>query len=135
MAVAIMQLQLYFHLSSFVWSVRNSRLNLALQSLVNGTFHENEREMLSPIANMTFIKHDYSKPKEKRRSLLPPGKDVRAPHQMQWSEERVKNMLILVKQYQEKNNCVAGWSHILPQDAVLESDSNEKEEKNRGSCR
>ena len=82
-----------------------------------------------PIANMTFIKHDYSKPKEKRRSLLPPGKDVRAPHQMQWSEERVKNMLILVKQYQEKNNCVAGWSHILPQDAVLESDSNEKEEK------
>ncbi len=67
---------------------------------------------VTPIANMTFIKHDYSKQKKKRKS----GHDVRAPHQRTWPKEKVKRMLFLAKDYQEKSGKLVGWTHILPQD-------------------
>ena len=70
---------------------------------------------VTPIAQMKFCKHDYAKTKQKRRSAVPPGHDVRALHQRSWPDSRVKNMLSLVQEYQEMSGNVVGWSHILPQ--------------------
>jgi hypothetical protein len=80
---------------------------------------------VTPIAKMTFMKHDYSKKKKsKRKSAVPPGHDVRAPHQRTWPEDKVRRMLFLAKDYQEKTGRVVGWTHILPQDV----DASDKDE-------
>jgi len=71
---------------------------------------------VAPIAQIKFSKHDYiKKSKQKRRSAVPLGHDVRALHQRSWPESKVENMLALVKEYQTKSGNVVGWSHILPQ--------------------
>ena len=42
---------------------------------------------VTPIGNRTFSKHDYYKTnKKKRKSAIPPGHDVRAPHQRTWPQ-------------------------------------------------
>lgn len=84
------------------------------------------------IANMQFSKHDYAKPQKKRKSFMTPGHDVRALDQRTWPEDRVKNMLNLVKEYQEKTDRAVGWLHILLQDVRPQTveQGNETDEAN-----
>lgn len=71
---------------------------------------------------MKFTKHDYSKRRKLRRfSSIQPDKDVRAPHQREWPQSKVANMLSLVKEYQDKSGNKVSWVHILStgEDSVL----------------
>lgn len=82
-----------------------------------------------PIAKIKFSKHDYLKSKKKRKSFAEPEHDVRALDQRSWPEQKVKNMLNLLQDYQAKSKKVVGWIHILPQE-VPQEPNNKKDDGN-----
>ena len=49
------------------------------------------------------------------------GKEVRAPHQQQWSEEKLELMLRQLKEIQQQTGQAIGWCHILPQNVPVEN--------------
>ena len=66
-----------------------------------------------PISRMKFHKHDYEKKKRQQPPLFPPGKDVRAPHQREWPQEKIGKLLDQLKELHTKTGQVTSWSHIL----------------------
>lgn len=69
---------------------------------------------VQPISAMKFKKHDYGKDKKIRQPMFD-GKDVRAPHQQKWSDEKLKLMLNQLKELQDETGQPIGWCHLLPQ--------------------
>ena len=76
---------------------------------------------VSPIGEMKFCKHNYDKEaRQSSQSLFTPGKDVRAPHQQSWTEEKLKLMLEQLQKLQQQTGQRIGWCHILPQEIPQE---------------
>ena len=76
-----------------------------------------------PISQMKFKKHEHGKEKKDRESEVKRDKDVRAPHQREWSNTRRYNVLTSVLCVQEETGQTIGLSHILP----LKTSNNLKE--------
>ena len=72
---------------------------------------------------MKFKKHEHGKEKKDRESEVKRDKDVRAPHQREWSNTRRYNVLTSVLCVQEETGQTIGLSHILP----LKTSNNLKE--------
>ena len=87
------------------------------------------------ISAMKFRKHHYRKEEKKtRQPMFSPGKDVRAPHQQECSDQRIKVLLEKLKDMQESSGKAIGWCDVLPQETKQREESQESEESKNETC-
>ena len=67
-----------------------------------------------PTSQTNFKKHEHGKEKKDCKSVLTPGKDVRASHQRIWTNIKRYNVLTAVRQVEEETGQIIGLHHILP---------------------
>ena len=80
-----------------------------------------------PLAHMKFAKHDYNKRRKLRCfTTLQTDRDVRAPHQREWPQSKVANMLSLVQEYQNKSGNKVSWIHILTNQSSVDNNKSEE---------
>ncbi|PFX12333.1 uncharacterized protein LOC111347439 [Stylophora pistillata] len=73
---------------------------------------------VTPISEMSFVKHDYAKEKKAKRPKLascPAQNGTCVSEKKVWPSERLQNFHKSLKEYQMKSGRAVGWTHILPQ--------------------
>ena len=70
---------------------------------------------VTPISEISFVKHDYAKEKKAKKPKLNPAPKTCASDLKNWPGERLQNFYEALKEYQIESKKAVGWMHILPQ--------------------
>ena len=70
---------------------------------------------VTPISEISFVKHDYAKEKKAKKPKLNPAAKTCASDLKNWPGERLQNFYEALKAYQIESKKAVGWMHILPQ--------------------
>ena len=71
--------------------------------------------------------------KESRQPMFSPGKDVRAPHQKECSDQRLNVLFEKLKEMQNSSGKAFGWCHVVPQQ--IPSEQRQCEENESETCK